>query len=261
MKIAIIGCGVMGSAFARVLSKNHTLFLSSQNPQKLTSFAQELGASVGDSLSICKQADLIILAVKPKDVKQAAEQISASCLGKLIVSMVAGITTSSLQLLVPSAKVIRIMPNLAISFGKGVVGVVDPSDPILQKMLLGLLESMGLVYFMPETKMDAFTALCGSSPAFILLMIEAMMEGGVALGFTVDDAKQLVVQSFAGAIALMQHTDTHPATLQMQIASPGGTTIAGLNEMELQGVRSGLIQTLFACYDKSVELSKSKESL
>lgn len=255
MRIGVIGCGTMGSAFAQILSKKHTLFLSSRNNEKIKILSEEIGATISDSITVCEKADLIILCVKPKDIDELAKQISKSCAGKIVISLLAGVRLATLESLFPKAQLIRLMPNLPIICGEGVLGIVDPVDHMLRKTMIDLFDGMGLVYFLPETKMDAFTALCGSSPAFILLMMEAMMEGAVAFGFALTDARQLILQSFKGAVALLEDTQTYPSELKMKIASPGGTTIAGLQEMELRGIRAGLIQTLFACYHKSCELA------
>lgn len=257
MRIGVIGCGTMGSAFAQMLSKKHTLFLSSGNNEKIKIFAEKIGATIADSITVCQTADLLILCVKPKDIDELAKQICKSCSGKIVISLLAGVRLATLQSLFPKAHLIRVMPNLPIICGEGILGIVEPLDPMIRQQIVDLFDGMGLVYFLPETKMDAFTALCGSSPAFILLMMEAMMEGAVALGFALTDARQLILQAFKGAVALLEDTQTYPSELKMKIASPGGTTIAGLQEMELRGIRAGLIQTLFACYRKSCELAGS----
>lgn len=251
----------MGSAFARFLAKNHQVFLCGKDPEKLKSLSKEIGAPSVTTEEGSKKADVIILAFKPKDLKKAALEFSKHVTeGKIILSILSGADTSVLQSLFPKAHIVRTMPNLALTCGEGIIGVSDNLPPDVRTKVDELLEGMGLVYFLPEAKMEAFTALCGSSPAFIFVILEAMMEGGVALGFSFKDSTELVIKAFEGAIALLKATGSHPAELKMQISSPGGTTIAGLNEMELQGVRSGLIKTLFACYHRSVEMSKEQKS-
>lgn len=259
MKIAVVGCGVMGSAFARFLSKKHDIILVSKTKEKADELCKEIDAEVMELSKAADAADLIILGFKPKDLQLVAAQLSSALApGKIIMSLLAGTDISTLHKSFPKAQIVRIMPNLALTVGKGIIGVADLSDLVLKKQIAGILEGMGLLYFLPESKMDAFTALCGSSPAFVFVILEALMEGGVAMGFTFQDARELVLQVFEGSVELMKETQKHPAELKMLISSPGGTTIAGLKEMEAQSVRSGLIQTLFACYAKSQEMSRAK---
>jgi len=256
MKIAIIGCGVMGSAFARFWAQKHEVYLCGRDPAKLQDLSSEIKAPILSSEEAAQKADVILLSFKPKDLKAAAKSLSPYLAGKIVISILSGADTKVLESSFPKTHIVRTMPNLALTSGEGIIGVADSLDPPLKAKISDLFSGMGLVYFLPESKMEGFTALCGSSPAFIYVMLEAMMEGGVALGFSFDDAKELVIKAFEGAIALLKDSGKHPAELKMQISSPGGTTIAGLNEMEKQGVRSGLIKTLFACYHRASEMAE-----
>lgn len=257
MKIAVIGCGVMGSAFARFLSKKHDVLIVSKNKEKIQPFADEIGASVVGIAEAMQVAEIIFLGFKPKDLQDVTNHIGKTLPdGKVIVSMLAGTDIPALQKAFPGARVVRIMPNLALTVGKGVIGIVDVTDPFLKMQISEVLDGMGMLYFLPETKMDAFTALCGSSPAFVFVILEALIEGGISLGFSFNDARDLLLQVFEGSVEMAKITKLHPAELKMLITSPGGTTIAGLREMEKHAVRSCLIQTLFASYHRSQEMSK-----
>jgi pyrroline-5-carboxylate reductase len=118
---------------------------------------------------------------------------------------------------------------------------------------------MGLYAWMAEGKLEALTAISGSGIGFVLVMIEAMIDGGVHLGFTATDAREYVLKTMEGAVALVRETGKHPAELKLNISSPGGTTIAGLKVMEEQGVRSGIIHTLIASYEKALNMMKHQE--
>jgi pyrroline-5-carboxylate reductase len=98
------------------------------------------------------------------------------------------------------------------------------------------------------------SALTGSGPAFIFVLIESMIEGGIAMGFTATESKDFVLKTMEGAVALLKETEKHPAQLKWEVASPGGTTIAGLREMELMGVRAGMMNTLLACYQRNLQM-------
>lgn len=257
MKVAIIGCGVMGGAFARALKGKNELFLVTKDEKKGKELALELKASCKSLEESIKLADVLLLAVKPKDLVELSKKMQPFVKnGQIILSVITGASLALLHSLFPHQQCVRTMPSLPIVCGNGIIGVVEGMDGNLRSTISNLLQGVGLVYFLPESKMDGFTALCGSAPAFILVLLEAMMEGGVTLGFSFADANKLVLATFEGAIELLKSSGKHPAALKMEISSPAGTTIAGLNAMEEHGVRSALIATLTACSERSKQISK-----
>ncbi len=263
MKITVIGCGNMGSAFARHFAKNHCVLLYDRNPSKAETLAKEIKAlfevDVGTAI---QEADVILLAIKPKDLSAFAKTSAANFTeDKILISLMAGATLSVLKRHFPKPTLVRTMPNLALVFGHGVIGVVDDGHFTLQRkqQIDSLFEGMGLIAWMPEDRIDALTAVSGSGIGFVLVMIEAMIDGGVHLGFTVKEAREFVLKTMEGAVALMRESGKHPAELKLQIASPGGTTIAGLKVMEEEGVRSGIVRALVACYEKALEITKKQE--
>lgn len=258
MKVAVIGCGVMGRAFAAHFSKKHPVILFDHQKEKSDSLAKEIEAKSSDSIQkAVQEADVVVLAVKPKDLSAVSQAASSAFSEKQIfVSILAGTSVEDLKKHFPKPHIVRAMPNLALICEKGVIGLVDtPSlEHEVKHKIDALLKGMGLVYWLPESKIDALTALAGSGPAFILVMIEAMMEGGVYMGFTSQEARELVLETMEGTVALLRAGKQHPAEIRAQIASPGGTTIAGLREMESSGVRAGIINTLLAAFKRSKEM-------
>jgi pyrroline-5-carboxylate reductase len=258
MKIAVLGVGVMGSAFARHFAKKHSVVLCSLDKARTEVLAKEIGAHNEEKPDrAVHEADIIFLAVKPKDLSAIAKEISVPK-DKIIISILAGTSLSMLKAHFPTASIVRSMPNLALTCGQGVMGLVE--DPHLsaqaKKTVAHLLEGIGLVLWMTENKLEALTALSGSGIGFVLVMIEAMIDGGVNLGFTSEESRDIVLKTMEGAVALMRDTGKHPAELKLQIASPGGTTIAGLQVMEEEGVRAGIVHTLMACYEKALNMMK-----
>ena len=261
MKITVIGCGVMGSAFARHFAKEHTLFLYDRHEKKRESLAAEIGGraepQIGEGVS---KADIVVLAVKPKDLSSVSIEIGGVSLkGKMVISLLTGASVKLLKNRFPQAEIVRIMPNLGIAYGQGVTGLV--LDPDLQestkKTVDALMKGLGLNLWLPENKVDALIALSGSGIGFVLVMIEAMIDGGVFLGFNVKQSREIVLETLRGALALMEESGKHPAELKLQISSPGGTTIAGLKVMEEMGVRAGILSTLNACYEKALNITNS----
>lgn len=263
MKIAVIGCGVMGSAFAKHFAKKHSVLLYDRDQVKTRALAKEIGGSFAENLnSAIGDADLILLAIKPKDLSLLAKTGSdAFTEKKILISILAGTSISLLKRNFPKPIIVRSMPNLAFVFGQGVMGLAENGHLSLQlkQQINLLLDGIGLILWMPEDKIDALTALSGSGIGFVLVMIEAMIDGGVHLGLTAQESKEIVLKTIEGTVALMKESGKHPAELKLQIASPGGTTIAGLKVMEEEGVRSGIVHALVACYEKAQSLMKNQE--
>jgi pyrroline-5-carboxylate reductase len=257
MKVAIIGCGVMGAAFAKHFAKEHTVFLCDQEKRRRERLAEEIGGKPIEKMSeAIKEAEVVLLAVKPKDMAEVAKATHTEfSKEKLLMSILAG---TSLSLLRKSffATILRLMPNLALTCGEGVIGLVDDGhlSEEEKKNAEELLKGLGLLAWLPESKIEALTALAGSGPAFIFVIIEALIEGGISMGFNAEEAREFALKTIEGATSLLRATGKHPAELKWNVASPAGTTIAGLNEMEASGVRSGIIQTLHATYLRAKEI-------
>lgn len=259
MKIAVIGCGVMGTAFARHLAKKNSIILCDRSHEKAAALAKELGCSYRETpAEAAEAADCVFLAIKPKDLVAIAQEIATAVENKILISILAGTPLDALKRYFPRAVSVRTMPNMGFICGEGVMGLVDEVGLSLKtkEIVDSLFEGIGLKLWMNESKIEAITALSGSGIGFIFVMIEAMIDGGVHLGFSSEEAREIVLKTMEGAIALMRESGKHPAELKLQIASPGGTTIAGLKVMEETGVRSGIIKTLTACYEKALSMRK-----
>ena len=257
MRIAIIGCGVMGSAFARHFAKNHIVLLSDRDRVRGEALAQEIGGAFQeDAADIVGQASVVLLATKPNDLPTIAKEISdAFTEDKILISILAGTPLSSLRGYFRFGSIVRSMPNLALIHGQGVIGLTSNEEWLEVKQTIdSLLKGIGLVAWMSEDKIEALTALSGSGIGFVLVMIEAMIDGGVYLGFNAQESREFVLKTIEGAIALMRGSGQHPAELKLQIASPGGTTITGLRVLEKEGVRSGIVHALVACYEKALSM-------
>lgn len=256
MKIAVIGCGVMGSAFAKQFAKKHEVSLFDCFLDKASLLAEEIGGQAYSSIEeVIQAAEVILLAIKPKDLSSFTFYADKISKGQFLFSILSGISVETLKKIFPSAKILRLMPNLALTCRQAVIGAVD--DPQLtdeaKKIAEELLGELGLLFWLPESKIDGLTALAGSGPAFVYVFIESMIEAGIAMGLSAAESQELALQTIEGSVALLKASGKHPGELRWQISSPGGTTIAGLNEMEAAGVRSGVIRTLLATYRRSKE--------
>lgn len=238
MKICIIGAGTIGGGIAKRLEKEHIVYLQTRK-------------NVKDLKKRIRDADVVIVAVKPHALPDLVKEMGEVPTGKLIVSVLTGVSLERLHGYFPDAKVVRMMPNLALTTGRSVLGMAEGDYTIKEKKLLEeLSHSLGKMYWIPESKFDGLTALTGSGPAFVLVMIEAMVEAGIGLGFSHKQSLELVVQMMEGTLSLLQE-GKHPAELKWQIATPGGTTIEGLKMLEDKGLRIAVLEAFHAAAAKA----------
>jgi pyrroline-5-carboxylate reductase len=196
--------------------------------------------------------------VKPQTFESFIEEIrDASFEGKIFVSVLAGVPTASYEEELPGIKVVRIMPNLPVRIGKGVIGfsrgenVTDEEE----EMVVELLHPFGTVEKVPEEKMDAVTALSGSGPGFAFAIIEALADAGVRIGLTFSQSLRMAAHMMAGSAEMIETTGQHPAELRNAVCSPGGTTIAGIAVIEEMGLRGILMEAVAAAYNRAKELT------
>jgi len=247
----------MGAAFARQWAKKgDELYLCDHSQEKGGALASELkGRFFSSAKEAVQGVDLILFSVKPKDLEKTAAEI-----GKLdehiLMSILSGTTCEKLRKTFEGGHVVRSMPNLALTEGESVIALVRDEalpDTVVSKVDK-LLEGMGLIFWTEERNIDAVAALAGSGPAFILAMIEALVESGVVMGLSATQSKDLALQTILGAVALLKaRPDSHPGEIRWQICSPGGTTIAGMRAFEEAGVRAGIMDTILATYWRAKE--------
>jgi len=204
-------------------------------------------------------AALVFLAVKPQQAAGAAQECAAS-IGPhaTVVSIVAGVSVATLAGWFGTPRIIRVMPNTPCLVGKG-VSVICRSPAVPEsaaRETAALLAAVGSVHDVDEHLLDAVTGLSGSGPGFVALLIEALADGGVKAGLPRGLAQALAVQTVAGTAALIEQTGEHPAQIKDRVASPGGTTIAGLAILEQHAVRGALIEAVVAAADRARVLGK-----
>lgn len=259
MKIAIIGCGNMGAGLAQRLSQTHQLFLYNPTIEKAEKLSRNGFGKVCSTIEeAIRLSELVILAIKPQNLTDAAGLIAGHLNGsQTIVSLLAGTPIYTLRSHFPNVKIVRMMPNLALIYGEGVIGLSadETISNEYKEELTKTFELLGKIYWMPENKIDALTALAGSGPAFFFAIIESMIDSGIAMGIASKESQEIVYQMLQGSLTLLKETHKHPGELKWQITSPGGTTIAGLKRLEEQGLRGNVINTFLAAYERARELS------
>jgi pyrroline-5-carboxylate reductase len=257
MKLTIIGCGAMGSALAKNLSKNN-LTLVDRDFEATNAFAKQIGAIAAKDLAQGVQnSEAVLIAVKPYHLQDLAKQLAPALKpGTIIISVLAGVRVSDLKKHFQNHPIISIMPNIAVAYGKGIIGIVESPDLTeeLRKVVQNLFADAGLLIFLPESKIDALAALGGSAPAFAFHLMESMTDGGVLLGFPARQSLDITIKVFEGAIALLKESKELPQALKWQVTSPGGTTIEGIKVLEQERVHYALMQALQATYLKAQKL-------
>ena len=247
----------MGGSLARGLTREGSIALVcfDSDAEKSLALAQSMHISAETTLeSAVAGADFIILAIKPGDLKPLAAQISHLQIKKaVVISVLGGVALAELRGHFPSMTVVRAMPNLGVGLGLGVTGFVEDASllPSQQEQLTALFAPTGTVFWLPEDKIAALTALTGCAPAFVAYFFEAFVEGGVYMGFSPQQALPLIMRVFEGTLALLSDQGLHPAALRWQVASPGGSTIEGLKVLEEHRVHYAIMQALQASKQKS----------
>ena len=261
MKYGFLGCGNMGGAIARALSKKTQNIAVSDRSGKAKQLAQELGVAYSDNASIASSCDRIFLAVKPHMMKDMLLPLQDTLAKRkpLLITMAAGLEIRQIEEFAGThLPVIRIMPNMPTSVGKGVIPYCA-NDLVAEDMKVDWLEDMemcGLLDPLEERLMDAASALSGSGPAYLYLMLEAMADGGVACGLPRAKALDYAAMTMAGAAEIYLSTHTHPGALKDAVCSPGGSTIAGVRVLEERGFRGAAMDCVCAAYAKNKELGK-----
>ncbi|BCX46683.1 pyrroline-5-carboxylate reductase [Haloferula helveola] len=266
MKLGVIGCGKMGSALvggairAKAVSAGDVLGYD-PFPASAEAFTETTGASTVAEIGGLSGCDTFLLCTKPHQAEAALRQLAdGGASGALLISVAAGLSIDWLQSHSPAGfRVVRCMPNTPALVGEGAAAFAlgteaSSDDASAARSLLG---SVGIAHEVPESLLDAVTGLSGSGPAFAFLMIEALADGGVRCGLPRAQALELAAQTLRGAATMVLETGDHPAVLKDRVASPGGTTIAGLAAMEAGGVRDALIEAVTMAAQRSAELGKA----
>jgi pyrroline-5-carboxylate reductase len=218
-------------------------------------------ATSPDNRWAVRDADLILLAVKPQQMKHVLEELGPVIRhSQLVLSIAAGISTTFIEgFLAKRVPVIRVMPNTPalVSAGASAVARGRWAKETHERTAQSIFSTVGTVSLVAEKEMDAVTAVSGSGPAYIFLLAEAMIEAGVKLGLAPQVANALVRQTFKGAGQLLAQSHEEAATLRQRVTSPGGTTEAALKIFEKHGVRQIVVKALKRASERSAELSQS----
>ena len=264
MRIGFIGAGQMGRALAKGfvatgLCQPTDLVAYDPIAETAEQFAAELSGAqrCASNSEVVATADVVFLAVKPQCLPEVVSELESGTPGScLFVSIIAGIPLATLCTGLRSERVIRVMPNTPCLIGCGAAGYASGPGATHDdaQLLASLLAAVGTAFAVAENQLDAVTGLSGSGPAYVYTMIEALSDGGVRMGLPRATATALAAQTVYGAAKMVLETGEHPCVLKDRVTSPGGTTIAGLQVLEQNGLRSALIDAVEAATLRSQEL-------
>jgi pyrroline-5-carboxylate reductase len=264
-RVALIGGGKMGSALLGGLLDGgwdpDEIAVAEVDPDRRRDIEQQFPKVrvVPSPAWAVADADVVVVAVKPGDVAASLQGAESSLrIDALVLSIAAGVTIATLEALAPGRPVVRAMPNTPALVGLGasaIAGGRHAGEPHLA-LASRLLGAVGIVVTVGEPALDAVTGLSGSGPAYVFLVAEAMIEAGVLEGLPRDVAEQLVVQTLLGSATLLAQSDDGPAALRAAVTSPGGTTAAGLRELEAARVRAAILDAVSAATRRSRELGQ-----
>lgn len=266
--IAVIGGGQIGEALVSGLVAANTnplnIRVTNRNEERGKELHERYGiVNLTDNAQAVDEADVVFLCVKPKGILDVISEITATLdnnsAQSVIVSMAAGISIGAMEENASAGlPVVRVMPNTPMLVRKG-MSTVTPGRHVSKEQLeqvKELLGTVGHVVEVAESDLDAVTAMSGSSPAYLFLVTEALIDAGVNLGLSRATAKELAVAAFEGAATMMQETGTEPAVLRAGVSSPAGTTVAAIRELEESGLRGAFYRAAQKCAERSAELGK-----
>ena len=268
MRIVFIGGGTMAEAMVAGTLNMHLcnasdILVSEPISDRRNYLEKNYGVAVfQDSLTAINEpaSNIIILAIKPKDISSVFETLQGNLKkNQIIVSIVAGIKTPTIMKGLKHKKIVRVMPNTPAQIGAG-ISVWTATEEVTKKDRQSIRDILGTLgeelYTNEEKYIDMATAISGSGPAYTFVFIESLIEAGVYLGMDREMASKLVLSTISGSTLLAQKTGKHPAELKDMTASPGGTTVEGLRELESNGFREAITKAVTSAYKKSLDLDK-----
>jgi len=268
MRICFIGGGNMGEAIIKsLLNKGaispNAIIVSDISQQRRDLLEKEYGVktTMNNSEAI-KNADVVILAIKPQDLNNVMMELKNDLSKQLVLSIAAGATIDTLKQGLDHPYLVRAMPNMPAQIGEGMT-VWTATNEVTQdyrEFAKSILSAAGEeIYVNSEKYIDMATALSGSGPAYIFLVIEALTDAGVHIGLPRDIAEKLVIETTLGSTRTVKEMKKHPAQLRNMVTSPGGTTAEGILQLELGGLRSLMLKAVIAAHEKSKNLGSKKQ--
>lgn len=265
-RLAVIGCGSMGSAVVRGLlgvkwTTAGQVTASHPRKERATEIAKALGVRcLTSNVKAVEDADVILLAVKPQILPDVLTELRGTVgIRQLVLSVAAGYATRRIEDALPGVPVVRSMPNLAATVGLGATALCAGAHATKEHMAIAreVFSAVGTVEEVPEKLMDAVTGLSGTGPMYVFHLVEALADAGVKVGLSRDVASRLAIQTLIGSAHLARDSHLHAAALKDLVTSPGGTAIAALHVLRREGFQAILMDAVEAAAKRSAELGQT----
>ncbi|WP_250030416.1 pyrroline-5-carboxylate reductase [Paractinoplanes maris] len=265
MNVAVMGAGKLGELVLAGLLRSgrpvEQVLATARRPERAAELAERYGIRPVSNEAAVARADVLVVGVKPQDAGKLLDEVGAKVTAdKLVVSLCAGLPTSFFAERLPAGvPVVRVMTNTPALVDQA-MSVLSPGAHAGEEHLTAaeeIFRPIGRTLRVPEHQQDAVTALSGSGPAYLYLVVEAMIEAGVLLGLPRTVAHDLAVQTAVGSAVMLRDSGEHPAKLRESVTSPAGTTAAALRELEAGGVRASFLNALEAARDRAREIAAS----
>ena len=261
-KLGIIGCGNMGGAILYGALESGVIDKSKVYVYDILPAMREKAAGWGVNVTesdaeVCRNSDIILLAVKPQNAEEALAMCEDALDGKGMISIVAGVTAKRLQAMVQGTpRILRIMPNTPAMVYEGAFALCSDNDFTEEELSAAraIYETIGVVEMIPEHLIDAVCGLSGGGPAYAAMFIEAMADGGVKQGLPRATAYRLAAQTCLGTAKMILEMDLHPGQIKDMVTSPAGTTIEGCEKLEVGGMRGAVMECIQAATERSKAL-------
>jgi pyrroline-5-carboxylate reductase len=265
--LAILGTGRLGEALLSGLLRSgwadrEQIRCTARREERARELTEAHGVRAStDSAAAAAEADVLLLAVKPQNIRALLADIAPKVHdGQTVISVAAGVPTAVLEALLPErTPVVRVMSNVPVQVDEAMSAVApgrwaDGDHLTIAEAIFG---HIGRVVRLAEEHLDAVTALSGSGPAYFFLLAEAMIDAGILLGLSRDVATELIIQTMVGSAKMLRDTGRHPVELRESVTSPGGTTIAAIRVLEQERVRAAFLNAIEAARDRSVQLGRA----
>jgi pyrroline-5-carboxylate reductase len=261
--VAVLGAGKMGEALLsgmlRAGRPASSLLFTERHPDRVEDLSARYGVEPVTSAQAAARADTLLVAVKPQEIHALLDDLAdAVTASNLVITIAAGVPTGLFEKrFAAGTPVVRVMSNTPVFVDEAMSAISAGAHAAEEHLVRteALLQPVGKVIRVPESQLDAVTALSGSGPAYFFYLVEAMIDAGILLGLPRAVAAELIVQTAIGSAVMLRDSGEHPVQLREAVTSPGGTTIAAIRELENHGVRAALLSALEAARDRSQELA------
>ncbi len=264
MRLAFVGGGFMGEAMISAVLRGDvaapdSVSVGDVSEERRRHLQSRYGVGVSaDNVEAARGADIVVLAVKPQELAAVARGLRDHLAPEqTVVSIMAGVRMGAIRDALGHGALVRVMPNTPASVGEGMSLWTAAADVNAdqREQVRRVLAAMGREMYVPDEKyLDMATAVSGSGPGFVFLLLEAFIDGAVHVGLRREAATEMVLQTVLGSVRMAQETGKHPAELRNMVTSPGGTTAEGLRVLEEAGVRAAMVDAIIAAYERTLEL-------